>query len=422
MLAPKMYDPRADSEQASEVSPIMSTAKHSVPATRRQRRPALRVAALFAGIGGIERGLHRSGHRTELLCEIEPAAQAVLRTHFAGVDLVGDICALPELPVVDLVTAGFPCQDLSQAGRTIGIDGARSGLIGQVFRLLERSDPTWLLLENVPFMLQLDRGMGMRRLTSELVRLGFRWAYRVVDARAFGVPQRRQRVLLLASRSQDPREVLFVDDAGDRPDRRREGRACGFYWTEGLRGLGWAIDAVPTLKGGSTIGIPSAPAIWMPDGTFAVPEIRDGERLQGFPADWTKPALEGRRRGANGPRWKLVGNAVCAPVAQWLGERLREPATYDSGADVPLAPGGRWPLAAWGHPGGSWHAPVSIWPRHDPQPPLAEFLRYDTTPLSARATAGFLQRTRRSNLRFPQGFLDDLERHLKRMSGISEAA
>ena len=177
-------------------------------------RPSLRVAALFAGIGGIERGLHHSGHQTVLLCEIEPAAQAVLRKRFPHVELRADVRELRSLPDVDLVTAGFPCQDLSQAGRTEGIHGARSGLVGEVFRLLESSNPTWLLLENVPFMLQLDRGKGMLRLTTELVRLGFRWAYRVVDARAFGVPQRRQRVLLLASRTEDPRQPLFGSDSG----------------------------------------------------------------------------------------------------------------------------------------------------------------------------------------------------------------
>ena len=248
---------------------------------------SLRVAGLFAGIGGIELGLHGAGHRTELLCEIEPAAQEVLRIHFPGIELVPDVCELTDLPKVDLVAAGFPCQDLSQAGRTVGIGGARSGLVGQVFRLLERSDPTWLLLENVPFMLQLDRGHAMRHVTDELGRLGFRWAYRVVDARAFGVPQRRQRVILLASRREDPRWVLFGDDAGERADSDHRGLACGFYWTEGLRGLGWAVDAVPTLKGGSTIGIPSPPAVWMPEGLVGTPHIGDAERLQGFDEGWT---------------------------------------------------------------------------------------------------------------------------------------
>ena len=104
------------------------------------------------------------------------------------------------------------------------------------------------------------------------------------------IPQRRRRVYLLASRSENPEEYLFGEDAGEPDKEHHAGRACGFYWTEGLRGLGWAVDAVPTLKGGSTIGIPSPPAIWMPDGRIVTPDIRDAEQLQGFDPDWTKPA------------------------------------------------------------------------------------------------------------------------------------
>src|SRR5262249_20157701 len=156
-----------------------------------------------------------------------------------------------------LVAAGFPCQDLSQAGKTTGIAGARSGLVGEVLRLLEAHRTPWVLLENVPFMLQLARGEAMNVITSALESLGYYWAYRVIDARAFGLPQRRRRVYLVASNVADPRTVLFADDAGHIEEPKLNGHAvaCGFYWTEGIRGLGWAVDAVPTLKGGSTIGI-----------------------------------------------------------------------------------------------------------------------------------------------------------------------
>lgn len=346
----------------------------------------------------------------------------MLADRFPNVPLVGDVRDIDRLPTVDLVAAGFPCQDLSQAGRTVGITGSQSGLVDQVFRLLGDACPRWLLLENVPFMLQLERGEAMRFLTSALDQLGFRWAYRVIDTRAFGLPQRRQRVLLLASRDRDPRDVLFPEDAGTPDEPSHDGLACGFYWTEGVRGLGWAVDAVPTLKGGSTIGIPSAPAIWMPDGRFVMPELRDGERLQGFPADWTKAADCDRPRRANGPRWKLVGNAVSVPVAQWLGGRLRAPRPYDPAADTPLGTSDRWPSAAWGGEGTAWRAEVSAWPRCEPRQHLAAFLRHDPIPLSPRATAGFLGRTRRSRLRFPPGFIQGLERHLDRVSAMSSAA
>ncbi len=122
--------------------------------------PGMRVAGLFAGIGGIELGLDSAGHRTELLCELDDAARDVLAERFPDTELVADVRDLSALPDADLVAAGFPCQDLSQAGRTEGISGAKSGIVDTVFELIEQAPrpPDWLLLENVPFMLQLERG------------------------------------------------------------------------------------------------------------------------------------------------------------------------------------------------------------------------------------------------------------------------
>ncbi len=377
----------------------------------------LRVAGLFAGVGGIELGLRGVGE-AEFLCEIDPAAQRVLRARFPDVPVEADVRELETLPAVDLVAAGFPCTDLSQAGRTRGIAGSASGLVSHVFELVHRSRPrpAWILLENVPFMLHLGRGAAMRYLTESLDGLGYRWAYRVVDTRAFGLPQRRKRVVLLASTDDDPRDVLLADEAGPPPPPRPEGRACGFYWTEGLRGLGWAVDAVPTLKGGSTVGIPSPPAIWMPDGRIVTPDVRDAERLQGFEADWTAPASGGRAK--KGVRWKLVGNAVSVPVFEWVARRLAEPGRYgQAGEDRVLQPGDPWPAAAWGGDEKAFRASVSAWPVRLAYRHLAGFLRFPPAPLSARACEGFLARAARSRLRFPEGLLEAVARHRERMRG-----
>lgn len=182
-----------------------------------------------------------------------------------------DVSTLRSLPFgIDLVTAGFPCTDLSQAGRTAGITGEQSGLVGHVFRLLTsvsregRSLPS-LLIENVPNMLVLDGGQAIAFLAEQLESFGYRWAYRVVDSRFTGVPQRRRRVVLLASTEIDPREVLFADNESAPSEDGRSEDAFGFYWTEGRGGLGWARDAVPTLKAGPRSGsrrrLPSGPAI-----------------------------------------------------------------------------------------------------------------------------------------------------------------
>ncbi len=394
----------------------------TVPASEARFAPH-EVAGLFAGIGGLELGLHQSGHSPALFCEIERAARAVLESRFPSARIAPDVTTLESIPKsASLLTAGFPCQDLSQAGKTAGIGGRNSGLVSHVFRLLRGRQVPWVLLENVSFMLRLARGVALRYVLDELDALGYVWAYRVIDSRAFGLPQRRQRVYLLACLpgEGDPRDVLLADDVGAPELESHVGKANGFYWTEGIRGLGWAIDAIPTLKGGSTIGIASPPAIWMPDGRIVTPEIRDGERLQGFPPDWTKPALDVARRGM---RWKLVGNAVSVDAAAWIGQKLCAPGTYDDAADVLLEPRAPWPDAAWSLISGErYSSKVSSWPVRRPRPPLAEFLQYPPAPLSARAAGGFLKRARSSSLRFPPGFLAAIEAHLESLAKEPTAA
>lgn len=378
-------------------------------------RAPLKTVGLFAGVGGFELGLGRAGHTTEMLCEIEPGAQAVLRAKFSHVKLHDDVTTLRELPrETELLVGGFPCQDLSQAGKTAGIEGARSGLVGEVFRLLERHDVPWVVLENVPFMLQLSQGRAMDVIVTAIETLGYKWAYRVIDSRAFGVPQRRERVYLVASRDGDPREVLFAHDLGEpAPVSVSWDRANGFYWTEGIRGLGWANDAVPTLKGGSTLGIPSPPAIVLPDRSIVTPHLRDAERMQGFDPGWTEASETVMKRGH---RWKLVGNAVTVNAAEWLGQRLRAP--DPAGRNVPSAPlmrTGAWPRAAFNVGEGRQSAEASAWPEHRAREPLHTFLHERGTDLSAKATAGFYARTQQAKLIFPDGFLERVRRHLERM-------
>lgn len=388
----------------------------------RTRQPAqsLRTAGVFAGIGGVERGLQRHGHPAVLLAEIDLAAQAVLRARFPDTRLVGDICELKTLPACDLVAAGFPCQDLSQCGKTQGIDGTQSSLVREVFRLVEaaKKRPEWLLLENVPFMLRLDRGRAMTFVTAELGRLGYRWAYRTIDARAFGVPQRRLRVVLVAARNNDPRDVLFADNLPT-PPVPTSATGYGFYWTEGSTGLGWGVDCVPTLKGGSGLGIPSPPAIWIPEERRVVTiNIRDAERLQGFPAGWTKPADDEDPRA--GTRWRLVGNAVCVRVAAWVGRRLARPGKCVCAMGAIFEPGDQWPTAAYGGDEGIRAVAASTWPVGWQGRPLLEFLRYPTKPLSHRATAGFLSRAKKSRLKFADNFLADLEYQLSGAGAIEQ--
>lgn len=372
----------------------------------------MKVAGLFAGIGGFELGLERAGHSTVLLCDIDPVARQVLRNHF-DCRVEGDVRDVQIGPDVDLITAGFPCQDLSQAGKTKGLAGSDSSIVRYLFELLANRRVPSVLIENVPFMLHLNKGHAMNYLVSSLEHLGYDWAYRTIDAQAFGLPQRRKRVFLYASLVQDPRDMLL---GGDRslatPNKRVNGEACGFYWTEGNRGIGWAVNAVPPLKGGSRIGIVSAPAIVLPGSSIVLPDIRDGERLQGFRADWTKPATQ--LSSKLGVRWRLVGNAVNVRVSKWLGKRLNNGRRYKyAGGDDMLSQDSKWPASAWGVGGTRALSKVSSWPVSQKSASLAGFLKYPTRPLSHKATRGFMNRYIQSPLRLDDKFLADLKNHLE---------
>jgi DNA (cytosine-5)-methyltransferase 1 len=369
------------------------------------------AVSLFSGIGGFEVGLAAAGTSTSLMCEKDPTARAVLRDRFPNIEIVDDIVDLAVLPECSILVGGWPCQDLSQAGRMAGIEGLQSGLVSHVFRLLDASDtmPPVVLLENVAFALSLKQGEAIRHVTSELAARGYRWAYRVLDSREFGLPQRRRRVFICGMLDGDPAATLFdgLDQAsqpgGDPVD-------IGFYWTEGNRGIGWTLDAIPPLKGGSGLHIPSPPAIWNVEaGRFTVPSIEDAERLQGFEAGWTRAARDTKR--GDRERWRLVGNAVSIPVVRWLAERVA--------LDAPIAPELETVerrvvhVAAAGGPDEPTRYCRAL--GEGPSAPrrvcMTSFGLTGQTDLSRRAAEGFLRRYMRSGLRKNMDFAAALARY-----------
>ncbi|WP_342703281.1 DNA (cytosine-5-)-methyltransferase [Burkholderia arboris] len=389
---------------------------------------SLEITAIFGGIGGLELGLHRSGHRTSLFCECDPEATTVLQHQFAGVPIVSDIKQTDEVlakisPASNLLTAGFPCTDLSQAGRTRGFAGGRSSLIRETIELLRRRPFANVLIENVPNWRHLHKGEYMAEVLSALEGLGYRWAYRTIDALAFGLPQRRNRIFVFATLEGDPRRVLFHGNhAPVEGEKSLTESAHGFYWTEGTRGLGWGEDCIPTMKGGSAMGIPSPPAILLPDLSVITPSANDAERLQGFPDGWTD--FEGvvdenghvfnKRR-----RWMLIGNAVNVAVSTWLGEQLATQRPYEGEPGTPLVEGKSWPAAAWFDGKVRYEVPIGTWPVNEDRQPLARFLNHSGAPLSLRATAGFYKRICESTLRFKPGFKEAIAAHLKRMEAFT---
>ena len=379
---------------------------------------ASRVVSLFTGLGALDLGLVNAGHKVVAACESWEPARRVLAHHFPDIPIHEDVRSFEPTVEFDLLTAGFPCTDISHAGARAGINGEASGLVEHVFRIASDNAPRWILLENVPNLLALHSGAGMRHITNQLESLGYKWVYRTVDTRFTGLPQRRPRVIILASRDDSVLESrLLAEDSPVRDSTRADGScAAGFYWTEGRTGLGLVSGALPTLKGGSMLGLPCAPAIWLPDQEpgrkFVLPTVEDGEALQGLPRGWSTPSLVDDERDL---RWKLVGNAVTVGIGEWVGQRLAQADLQNWAAAEagPLERDKRWPAAGWGSSDGAWQSDRTAFPRRTELAAISDVVEVDDAPqLSHRATAGFLSRLDESGKQVPEKFYSDLEEHL----------
>lgn len=166
----------------------------------------MRVLDLFSGIGGFSLGLEKAGFETIAFCESAEFPRAILKKHWPDVPIYEDIRNLTAkklrsdgLSGIDVITAGWPCQDISVAGLGTGIDGERSGLWSEVARLVGDIRPRWVLLENVAALLV--RGMG--RVIGDLAAIGYDCQWEIISASSIGAPHRRQRVFIVAhNRSQ----------------------------------------------------------------------------------------------------------------------------------------------------------------------------------------------------------------------------
>lgn len=157
----------------------------------------MNVLSLFSGIGGIDLGLERAGMRIVAQCEIDPFCRAVLAKHWPDIPRFDDVRELhaESLPRVDLIAGGFPCQDVSAAGKGAGIGGARSGLWKEMARLIAECRPAWVLVENVPAL----RTRGADRVLADLEAIGYDAWPMVVGAHHVGAPHRRNRVWIVAN-------------------------------------------------------------------------------------------------------------------------------------------------------------------------------------------------------------------------------
>ena len=199
----------------------------------------LQVGSLFSGIGGIELGLERTGgFQTAFQCEIDPFCYSVLAHPWPDVPRFADVRLLTAdlLPPIDLLAGGFPCQDISLAGQRKGLSGARSSLWFEFLRLIREIRPRYVLIENVASLLYaLDKSeeepsASIQRILLDLASIGYDAEWRTFYACQFGLPQYRQRSVIVAYPNgrgwfscfaQSPAFILpSSEGAGSKLDRR----------------------------------------------------------------------------------------------------------------------------------------------------------------------------------------------------------
>ena len=218
-------------------------------------------------------------------------------------------------PKAQLVAGGWPCQDISIAGAQVGLLGSRSGLLHELVRVAQESSAEVLLAENVANLTRLGGGTEFSRALQIIHDAGFPFiSWRVVNARDFGLPQHRTRLLLIASKRDADTLTLF------RPtpllpsavtDEKKRSRAAGFYWTAGTHSINYSPGYCPTVKIGTSVNIPSPPAVHFSK-TVRLLSPLEALRLQGFDGefpDLSKAAL-----------YRMAGNAVPRPIGKWLFE------------------------------------------------------------------------------------------------------
>lgn len=335
----------------------------------------MRYISLFSGIEAATVAWEPLGWKPVCFAELDPFPCAVLEHRYPDVPNVGDVTKVNWKKFkgkCDVVVGGSPCQSFSVAGKREGLSG-ESGLMFEYVRAVREVRPRWFLWENVPGALSSEGGEAFRQLLSEMDKLGYGLAWRVLDAQFFGVAQRRRRVFLVGRLGAcPPVEVLFEPEGmrGDHPSSRekrqelaaaaeRGASSAGFKFHQGAGAgnIGWESEQSPTCTAdwhnpAVCIAVAVDPVICMADdnakaaidedmcGSLKVggsaPSIAQGrmvvrrltpkecERLQGFQDDWTKVPYRGKpaEECPDGPRYKAIGNSFAVPVVRWIGERI----------------------------------------------------------------------------------------------------
>jgi len=314
---------------------------------------SMRWVSAFAGIGGFDVAIEAEGMEVTDQIEINAHCQLILRKHFPKAHLMGDITDVRAHDLsndVDGAVGGFPCQDTSIAApHRAGLAGKRSGHFYQFTRLLDEyarcidiTRPRWVVIENPVGLLRSNDGRDMLTVVRTLAELGYVGSARVLDARDHGSPQRRQRVIVVGHRGTDPTPVeLVLGDRGPgahaRGARRLSGGTIGpvpsptaaydGVWRKSARARAalskggyetWVSDGDANTLTGFDYGGPKRQThLIAQDGRLRTATLREWERLQGFPDDWTVGIPESARGTG-------IGNAMHVGMARWVMSGIRE--------------------------------------------------------------------------------------------------
>lgn len=302
----------------------------------------MNVGSLFSGIGGFELGFERAGMRVSWQVEQDAYCRAVLAHHFPDAARYEDVreVGIDNLAPVDLICGGFPCQDLSSAGRGAGIDGARSGLWSEFARIVRELRPRYVVVENVPALLtgkgkRWDRG-PIGRVLGDLAEARYDAEWACLSAREFGAPHLRKRVWIVAYPARDAEAGAASEPRAERQRARAGGQRSGaadLADTDTERQQGGAGELGPPGRGELEDG--GGAGGELPDAEGSGREARGADRLgedqppegPSRPGWWS--AEPGVGRVADGvphrvDRLAALGNALVPQIAEWIGRRILE--------------------------------------------------------------------------------------------------
>lgn len=270
------------------------------------------IGSLFAGIGGFDLGFERAGYKTAWQVELDADCREVLARHFPSAHRHDDVrtAGAHNLARVDVITAGFPCQDVSSMGARAGLAGARTGLFWEVCRIAEEIRPQWLVLENVVGLLNSNAGQDFGTVIQALAERGYVGCWRVLDSQYFGVAQGRRRVFVVAGLGRQPPIGLLADAAPVDAIPRTLAPSQTSRPADG-----WPAYCLLAKSAPSIIALSCETLVCHRGGRGAMVERARVSDVAGIPV-----GLDARdHREA-----RAAGNAVCVPVARWIAQHLRE--------------------------------------------------------------------------------------------------